>query len=304
MKSVLERYQNNPILTPDDMPFECYSVFNAGAVRYKDKYLLLLRTEDCTRKVTFYTATSDDGYNFNVNPEPINYPLREIEKEYGGTRFDMRITLLDGTFYVCHALWLAEFGCSSAIAQTDDFVNFRPIDSISVPSNRNGALFPEKINGLYVRLDRPQNIDGSGQIWISYSPDLIYWGNSKPLEMPKTPWSKRKSGAGAIPIKTSKGWLEIYHATSRNASVENYHLGVMLLDLKDPSKVIAAPLQFILAAEKDYECVGQVPNVVFTSGAIETDDGKLNIYYGGADTRMCLAQTSIDRLLEFCLKAQ
>ncbi len=247
------------------------------------------------------THLSDDGINFKVNPEPIIYPLREIEKKYGGHRFDMRITFLEDTYYCYHAIWLSSLGCSLGLAKTDDFVHFEPLPSVAVPSNRNAILFPEKINGLYARLERPQDVDGSGIIWVSYSPDLIYWGNSKPLDMPNTAWSTQKSGAGAVPIKTSKGWLEIYHATCFTASTENYYLGVMLLDLEDPSKIIAAPQKLILAAEKDYECVGQVPNVVFTGGAIETDDGTLNIYYGGADTRMCLAQTTVDRLVDFCL---
>ncbi len=301
MKSPLIRHEKNPIISPEDMPFETYSVFNAGATYFNGRFLMLLRVEKYDRKTYFHTALSEDGVNFEVNPDPINYPLAELEKEWGGHRFDMRITRLDGTYYVCHASWM-KFGCCSAMAKTDDFINFEPVGSISMPSNRNSVLFPEKINGLYVRIDRPQSINGSGSMWINYSPDLIYWGNAKPLKIPVLGWGGRKNGAGAIPIKTNKGWLEIYHATCHTASTENYYLGAMLLDLKDPSIVLKAPEKFILAAEKNYECIGQVPNVVFTAGAVETTDGKLNIYYGGADTRMCLAQTAIEDLVEFCLR--
>ncbi len=298
----LIRYEGNPILTPEQMPFRCYSVFNAGAIRFKDEYLLLLRVEDYSRRTDFYVATSKDGINFSVRSEPINYPLTEIEKRYRkGHRFDMRITYLENTYYVCHALWL-DPGCMIAMAKTEDFVNFEPLPYTSVPSNRNAVLFPEKINGLYARLERPQNIDGSGIMWVSYSPDLVYWGKSMPLDIPVTPWSGKKIGAGTVPIKTREGWLEIYHGVGGTCSTENYYLGVALLDLDDPSRVIAAPRECILAAEKEYECIGQVPNVVFTCGAIETDDGKLNIYYGGADTRICLAQTTIDTLIDYCLK--
>ena len=122
--------------------------------------------------------------------------------------------------------------------------------------------------------------------------------------MPGTAWSTRKSGAGCIPIRTEAGWLEIYHATAMTASTENYYLGAMLLDLKDPSKVIAFPDRMILGAERDYECIGQVPNVVFTGGAVEMPDGTLNVYYGGADTRVCLAQTTVQRVVDFCLKSK
>jgi predicted GH43/DUF377 family glycosyl hydrolase len=303
-KLPLVRYEGNPIITPESMPFRCYSVMNAGATMFNGKVLLLLRVEHCDRDTRFYTATSDDGINFTVNPEGINYPLSEPEKRHGkAVRFDMRITKLENVYYICHAAWMGKWGCSIAMATTEDFVNFEPLPYLSEPSNRNAVLFPEKINGLYARLDRPQNIDGTGSIWVSYSPDLEFWGRSMPLNLNSCHWNRNKAGAGAIPIKTEKGWLEIYHATASTCSSENYYLGAMLLDLEDPSKVIAAPSEFILAAEKDYECVGQTPNVVFTSGAVEMPDGTLNVYYGGADTRMCLAQTTVNDLVEYCLNA-
>jgi predicted GH43/DUF377 family glycosyl hydrolase len=301
MKSPLQRHSENPIITPQDMPFECYSVFNAGAIKVKDEYILILRTECYARNTDFYVARSRDGVNFEVEPEPINYPMSELEQMgRRAHRFDMRITPLDDTFYVCHAVWLDPWGCCVGIAQTDDFVNFKQV-SMSVPSNRNAALFPEKIKGKYVRLERPQNIDKTGHMWVSESLDLIHWGNPRPVILPYTNWNTVKSGAGAVPIKTEKGWLEIYHATCKTASTENYHLGVCMLDLEDPSKVLAAPKKFILAAQEIYECVGQVPNVVFTSGAIVEPDGEIKIYYGGADTRMCLATARIEDLIEFCL---
>jgi len=298
---VLKRHPNNPILTPQQLPFDAYTVFNAGVVRYKGKILLLLRIETTERKTVFHVATSSDGVHFQVEKEPIHYPLSDLEKLGNRAhRFDMRITPLDGTYYVCHAVWLDPWGSCIAIARTDDFVNFQPV-SMSVPSNRNAVLFPEKIHGKYVRLERPQNIDGSGWIWTSESHDLIHWGNPRPVKIPANDWATKKNGSGCIPIRTPHGWLEIYHATCMTASTENYQLGACLLDLDDPSKVVAAPRKFILAAEEIYECVGQVPNVVFTGGACETDDGKLNIYYGGADTRICLAQTTVQDLVDFCL---
>jgi beta-1,4-mannooligosaccharide/beta-1,4-mannosyl-N-acetylglucosamine phosphorylase len=298
---LLRRHPKNPILAPRDLPFEAYTVFNAGAVRYQGQILLLLRIETRRRETVFHVARSSDGISFRVDSEPIRYPQSSLEKMGSRAhRFDMRITPLDGTYYVCHAVWLDPWGSCIAIAKTDDFVNFQQV-SMSVPSNRNAVLFPQKIKGKYVRLERPQNIDGSGAMWISESPDVIHWGNPRPVKLPYTDWSTRKSGAGCIPIKTPAGWLEIYHATCMTASTENYQLGACLLDLDDPSKVVAAPRRFILAAEEIYECVGQVPNVVFTGGACETDDGTLNIYYGGADTRICLAQTTVRELVDFCL---
>lgn len=304
VKHPLRRHEANPILTPDDMPFRCYTVFNAGATLFQDKVLMLLRVESCERRTEFYVATSDDGVHFDVNPEPIAYPLSETEKRCGKAhRFDMRITLLEGTYYVCHASWLKRWGCCIGMATTEDFVHFEPFPHLSEPSNRNAVLFPQKIGGMYARLDRPQNIDGAGRMWISYSPDLEFWGRHMPLDTPQTAWGSRKDGAGAVPIRTEHGWLEIYHATATTCSTENYHLGVMLLDLEDPSQVIAAPTEFILAAETDYECIGQTPNVVFTGGAVQMPDGTLNVYYGCADHRMALAQTTVQELVDYCLAA-
>ena len=301
-KSILTRYEGNPIITPDDMPFRCYTVFNAGATLFQGKVLLLLRVEHCDRQTRFFTATSQDGFHFEVNPQEINYPLCETEQRFGKAhRFDMRITEMDGVYYVCHAAWLGKFGCCVGMAETTDFVNFKPFPYLLEPSNRNAVLFPEKINGLYARLDRPQDVNASGFMWVSYSPDLTFWGKSMPVNLNRNAWVKNKAGAGAIPIKTDRGWLEIYHATAMTCSSENYYLGAMLLDLDDPSKVVAAPSEFILAAEKNYECMGQTPNVVFTSGAVVLPDGTLNLYYAGADTRMCLAQTTVKELTDYCI---
>ncbi|MCL2351758.1 MAG: glycoside hydrolase family 130 protein [Firmicutes bacterium] len=301
-KQPLARHPQNPILTPDKMPFRCYTVMNSGAIMFNGNVLLLLRVEYCDRTTHFHTAVSSDGVNFTVSEAEIDYPLSETERNCGAAhRFDMRATPMDGTFYITHAAWLpGTLGCCVGMATTDDFVHFKPLPYLSEPSNRNCVLFPEKINGLYARIDRPQDVDGKGGMWVSYSPDLMFWGKSMPILLPSTPWYQNKCGAAGIPIKTDEGWLQIYHATANTCSSENYYLGAMLLDLNEPNKIIRAPREFILAAEKDYECVGQTPNVVFSNGHVVLPDGTLNVYYGGADTRMCLAQTTVKDLVDYC----
>jgi beta-1,4-mannooligosaccharide/beta-1,4-mannosyl-N-acetylglucosamine phosphorylase len=298
--SPLKRYAGNPVLRHTDLPIESSAVFNAGAVLFQGKPLLVLRVEDYERRSHFYTARSDDGINFTLDGNEINYPLRPLEQERGVIRFDMRITPMDGTFYCYHCSWVLGLGSTVALAKTDDFVNFTPIGSCSTPTNRNALLFPEKIGGRYCRLERPE---GQNQImWISYSPDLIHWGDSRPISIPETSWNHLKNGAGTVPIRTKQGWLEIYHAVSSPPSDGNYYLGVCLLDLEDPSQVIATTRKFILAPVHDYECRGQVPNVVFTSGAVVFPDGKMNVYYGGADQCVALATTTIDELIDFCMR--
>jgi len=304
-KLPLMRHVANPILTPEDMPFRCYTVMNSGATMYQGKVVLLLRVEYCDRRTYFHVATSDDGVKFTVNPKAINYPLSVTEEVIGPAhRFDMRITHFEeeNKYYIFHAAWMGTHGCGIGLCETTDFVDFKPLGHISPPSNRNGVLFPRKINGRYCRLDRPQNIDGTGIMWVSWSDDMDMWGHSLPILQKRNDWNKHKIGAGCIPIETEHGWLLIYHATAHTCSTENYHLGAMLVDLNEPHKIISDPQEFILAAEKDYECIGQTPNVVFTGGAVIMPDGKLNVYYGGADTRMCLAQTTVAELTQWCLE--
>ncbi len=270
---------------------------------FQGKVLLLLRVEDMARDNHFHVATSEDGIHFEVEQEPIEYPLRDTEARWLDNRFDMRITHMEdeGVYYVTHASWLGGLGSCIGMARTTDFKHFEAVGELSVPSNRNAALFPRKVGGRYARLERPQDVNGTGRIWVSYSPDLMYWGQARPVALPKVPWSAEKSGAGAIPIYTDRGWLCIYHATAKSCATENYYLGAMLLDLEQPDKIIAAPREFILQPEMPYECMGQVPNVVFTNGAVVMPDGTINVYYGGADTRVCLAQIGVDELVDFCL---
>ncbi len=296
--SPLKRYEGNPILSAHDMPMEASAVFNAGATLFEGKPLLVLRVEDYERRSHFHVARSDDGVRFTVDAREIEYPLREVERDLGVVRFDMRITKMADAYYCYHCSWVVGLGSTVALARTTDFVRFEPIGGISVPSNRNALLFPEKIGGRYCRFERP---DGQASVmWINYSPDLIHWGEPQPLRIPETSWNFAKNGAGMVPIKTPKGWLKVYHAVSHPPPAGNYYLGVALLDLENPAKVLKAPRKFILAPVRDYECRGQVPNVVFTSGAVEYPDGRLGVYYGGADQCVALATTTVDELLDFC----
>jgi len=301
---VIRRYPGNPILRPPEMPFTCYTVMNAGAIRYKERILLLLRVEGADRETRFHKAWSDDGIHFEVEEKPIDLPLTRIEERIGEQHhFDIRVTKLEGRYYLTYAIYLDRWGSTIGTAVTDDFENFTTLPYTSEPANRNAAFFPEKIGGRYARLDRPQDVNGNAEMWVSYSPDLEYWGRSMPVDIPRRMWNKSKNGAGCIPIRTEEGWLTIYHATAHTCSSLNYYLGVALLDLEDPSVVRAAPSEFVLAAEEPYECMGQTPNVVFTCGAVEMPDGILNIYYAGADTRLCLGQSSVDELTRFCLES-
>ncbi len=167
---------------------------------------------------------------------------------------------------------------------------------------RNVVLFPERINGNYVRLDRPHSEISPWSIWVSYSPDLIHWGNSKVLiKSMGYHWDEMKIGPGATPIKTDQGWLNIFHGVFPTMDGSVYRLGAALHSLTDPSKILGVADEWILAPEDPWEIAGYVHNVVFSCAAIPEDDGTLKLYWGGADTVMCVGTAKIDDLVNLCL---
>jgi predicted GH43/DUF377 family glycosyl hydrolase len=187
--------------------------------------------------------------------------------------------------------------------------DFKVIEHVSFPlhiQNRNGVLFPEKINGRYAMLHRPQALADTGNIWIAYSPDLVHWGDceciaeTSPQEL--ACWCAIKIGPGAPPLKTKHGWLEIFHGVYNTCGGYVYGMGCMLLDLNDPGKVIGRNPSALLLPGEWYEREGQVGNVIFPTGAILENDGEIKIYYGAADQYECLAFANVDELVETCLK--
>jgi len=304
-QAIVTRHPENPILTGADFPPESriVRVFNSGVIKSGGRYLMACRAEDRALRNYIWIAESSDGVHFRPRALPVAMPHDDPDfAEYtAGMYYDPRITEIDGVFYLCHAAHSGH-GCRLSLMKTTDFERFEWMGHISETDNRNGVLFPEKIDGLYARLDRPNTGDSFGDIWISYSPDLIFWGKSKcVLRNSQVRWAWAKIGPGAVPIKTPKGWLNIFHGVRTQCKSHYvYQLGVCLLDLHDPSKVIAMSREAILEPVEDYELVGQTPSVVFTSGAVVEADGEVKLYYGGADTVMALGTTSIDKLLYAC----
>ncbi len=303
MRQVLTRYKGNPIIKPSDMPYPCETVYNSGVAKYNGQYVLLLRCGRLHGMSEFGLATSDDGFNFKIHPEPVMTAAKEglfKEPENKGVE-DPRITQIGDTYYIFYSCYSTR-GFQMGLAQTKDFRKFDRIALTTAIDYRNCVLFPEKIDGMYVRFERPNW--GRPGIWISYSPDLIHWGNQQLIMMPDSHniWEDCKIGPGAPPIRTPRGWLNIYHAVTHTMAGSIYRLGVSVLDLKDPRKVIGRSQQFILAPQEIHERVGYVGNVVFTNGAIVEPDGSIKIYYGGADTCMNVATGKVDDLIDLAME--
>jgi len=301
----VKRFEGNPVLTGKDFPDE-YSIlhcFNSGAVKFRGRYLMLCRLEDAALRPYFWVAESDDGFNFKPRSEPVSMPSDNpaFAKYASINYYDPRITEIDGTHYIMHACH-SKHDCRLSLLKTNDFETFEWLGYVSDPGNRNGILFPEKINGLYARLDRPQTSWDGGNMWISYSPDLIHWGQSDcVLENSSVRWAWCKVGGGCPPIKTEHGWLNLFHGVRTQCKSHYvYQSGVCLHDLEDPKKIIALSEKPILTPTTDYEMTGQTPSVCFITGAILEEDGTLKVYYGGADTVMCAGTTRLDTLIDLC----
>ena len=301
-RDLFHRWEGNPILTLEDMPFRCNTVFNGTPVKLGDEYLLLLRVEGQQGYSFFALAKSRDGLRFEVEEKPVLLPAKEgfFGKYESHGIEDPRATLIDGTYYIMYTA-ASGYGHRIALAKTDDFRTFERIAMVSEPGNKDGVLFPEKINGQYVRLDRPIGL-GVGSIWISYSKDLYSWGNSKVLISPRPGyWDSYRIGASAPPIRTEHGWLEIYHGVKMTSAGPIYRVGTALLDLEDPSRVIAVCDVPLLSPREEYERIGDVGNVVFACGAILEENGEVKMYYGAADTCICVASASLKDIINYTL---
>ena len=291
------RYNKNPILTKEDVPFKVNSIFNPGAVKYDGKYLLFCRVEMPIGRSSLVIAESEDGYNFKVASKHVLTP--EDHKDfYDYVKWgieDTRITQIENKFYLTYTGY-SKFQPLVMLSETSIFVDFKIHGPISEPSNKDCAIFPEKINGYYWKVDRP-SAEKRRDIWISRSPDIIHWGGHKVLLEPEPgTWETDRIGSSSNPIKTREGWLMLYHGVRSSI----YKLGVVLLDLEKPWLVIGKSKGPIISPDYDYERIGDVNNVIFSNGWILEDNGDVKIYYSGADLNICLAETNIEYLLSLC----
>ena len=324
----ITRYENNPVLTCDAVPYPCTLVFNAGAIKWKGEYVMVFRNDYnyiCRARfegTNIGLCRSNDGIHWTVEPKPVfDVKDEELMSRFGLPKgeikrcYDPRLTVIEDEIYMTFAVDTAH-GLRGGIAKTTDFADWQ-ILSLTVPDNRNMVLFPEKINGKYVRLERPMPVYSRGRdrfdMWLSESPDMIYWGNSALVAAVEDfNYTNDKVGPGAPPVKTDKGWLVFTHGVDidydrgkngwEDKWQKRYCAGMVLLDLNDPSKVLGVYRDPLLAPEADYEARdGFRTNVIFPTAAIKEDDGTVKVYYGAADTVIAMATAKVDELVELCL---
>ena len=301
-ETLFHRYDGNPILTATQWPYAVNSVFNPGAVRLPDgTTVLLCRVEDRRGHSHFCVARSSDGRTgWQIDPAPTMVPeLDEHPEELWGIE-DPRITYLAalGKFVVVYTAY-SWGGPSVALALTEDFRTFERCGVVMSPEDKDAALLPRQIDGRWVMIHRPSTPMGA-HIWISYSPDLRHWGDHKLLLRARRGgwWDANKIGLSPPPIETEQGWLMIYHGVRGTPSGSLYRIGLALFDLHDPEVCLRRGDTWVFGPEEDYERDGDVENVVFPCGfTVDEDRDSVSIYYGAADTSICLATASIRSML-------
>ena len=299
---ILWRYSENPVINRYQIP-SSNSIFNSAVVPYQDGFAGVFRCDNKSVQMNIHAGFSADGVDWQINHDPIQMKAGNTDLLHSAYKYDPRVTQIDDTYWVtwCNGY----YGPTIGIAYTDDFKEFYQCENAFLPFNRNGVLFPEKINGKYAMLSRPSDNGHTpfGDIYISYSPDMKFWGEHRVVmqvaPFTESAWQCTKIGAGSVPIRTNEGWLIFYHGVINTCNGFRYSMGAALLDLESPNKVIYRSKPYLLAPAELYELTGDVPNVVFPCAALHDTDGRVAIYYGAADTCVCIAFGWINEILEF-----
>jgi len=299
MRGLFKRSDKNPIITARDLPFPAAAVLNPGAAEHDGDVVLLLRVEDTAGYSDIYVARSRNGVtDWRIEAKPL---LRHGEAQWRYEEWgceDARASYVpeDKAWYVTYVAY-SSMGPAVGIAKTLDFVEAERISLLGSTNDKDGVLFPRKFNGNWAMLHRP-DAGGTQHIWSAYSDDLIRWGEPHCvlLEGRGPAWSSLKVGAGPPPMSINEGWLLMYHGVKPYGGSLVYRAGLALLDAEVPHKLVASSPGWVFQAEADYELSGMVANVVFPTGALIRGD-ELWMYYGAADTYVCLAVAKLSDLV-------
>lgn len=300
------RFSGNPIIDRHGNK-RSNSVFNSAVVPFEDGFAGVFRCDSRSISMDLFAGRSKDGLHWQIDDEPLHMVDADPEvlnKEY---RYDARITPIDGKYYIT---WCNGYhGPTIGVAWTEDFKTFHQLENAFLPFNRNGVLFPRKINGRFAMLSRPSDNGHTafGDIFYSESPDMEFWGRHRHVMSPAafevSAWQCMKIGAGPVPIETSEGWLLLYHGVLRSCNGYVYAFGSALLDLDQPWKTIARSGPYLISPREIYELTGDVPNVTFPCASLhDPETGRIAVYYGCADTVTGLAFGYIPEIIDFTKK--
>lgn len=308
-REVMWRYDSNPIIGRYALSTS-NSIFNSAVVPFKKgeyNFAGVFRCDDTNRRMRLHVGFSRDGFKWDINEEDVKFSGADAEVANWVYGYDPRVCKIEDKYYVT---WCNGYhGPTIGVASTTDFETFRQEENAFLPYNRNGVMFPRKIDGRFAMLSRPSDTGHTafGDIFYSESPDLTFWGRHRhvmaPAPFEQSAWQCMKIGAGPIPIETSEGWVLIYHGVLRSCNGYVYAFGSALLDLEQPWKVIARSGPYLISPREPYECMGDVPNVTFPCAALhDSETGRIAVYYGCADSVTGLAFGYIDEIVEFTKK--
>ncbi len=295
------RYSENPIIDRNPLPGVA-RIFNSAVVPWEDGFIGVFRGEQVNGVPHIYLGRSKDGIHWTYDQEKIPFVNEQGEPFMPRYAYDPRLVKVEDTYYI---IWCTDFyGAALGLAKTTDFKTFVRLDNPFIPFNRNGVLFPRKINGNFCLLSRPSDSGHTpfGDVFISESPDMTYWGKHKHVMTRgyNQWWQSLKIGGGAAPIETEEGWLLFYHGVTGTCNGYVYSMGACILDRDEPSRVKYRSENFILTPETWYEERGFVANVIFPVSALcDAETGRLAIYYGAADSYVGLAFTTVDEIVEY-----
>lgn len=299
-QDVIWRYKANPIIKRNILPTS-NSVFNSAVVPFEGGFAGVFRVDDKERNMQLHAGFSKDGLNWDIQPERIHFETdipEMAEFQYG---YDPRVCSIEDRYYItwCNAYgWRPTIG----VGYTFDFKTFHQLENAYLPFNRNGVLFPRRIGGNYMMFSRPSDSGHTpfGDIYISQSPDMTYWGKHRHVMGPSKGWESTKIGAGPTPIETDRGWLIFYHGVLTSCNGYVYSFSAALLDKDEPWKVLKRGRSYLISPQELYECVGDVPNVTFPcANLVDADTGRIAIYYGCADTCTGLCFTTVDLVMDW-----
>jgi beta-1,4-mannooligosaccharide/beta-1,4-mannosyl-N-acetylglucosamine phosphorylase len=298
---LFRRYDGNPILTASGWPYHVHSVFNPGAAVIDGETLLLVRVEDYRGFSHLTLARSKDGItDWKIDKSPtLDYYEGHPEERWGLE--DPRIVWLsDLEKYAIVYVSYSSVGPKVSLALTKDFQIIEKFGALLPPEDKDASLLPRKFDNRYVLIHRPI-VSGEAHIWISFSPDLIHWGEHRILMHRRGGlWDSSRVGLGAQPIETSEGWVIMYHGVRDTAAGVLYRVGLALLDLEEPWKLIRRSEEWVFGPKEPYEFIGDVSGVVFPTGAVvNKEKNELRLYYGAADSTVCVAFANMDEILDY-----
>jgi beta-1,4-mannooligosaccharide/beta-1,4-mannosyl-N-acetylglucosamine phosphorylase len=277
LKDVVWRHSTNPVIGRRPLP-DVLGIYNSAVVPFGDGFAAVFRLEDRTRFPRLHMGWSDDGLQWHIEPKPIVFQNRPGDgDEVSDYAYDPRVVKIEDKYYIT---WCGGTnGPTISVATTTDFQEFTRLDNAFLPHNRNGVLFPRRIDGKYFMLSRPSDTGHTpfGDIYISQSPDMVHWGKHRKVmgrggDEHGLWWQRTKIGAGPVPIETDDGWLMIYHGVLDTCNGFVYHMGAAILDLDD-----VFPVAALCDQEQD----------------------RLAVYYGAADTVTCLCYSRLSELISY-----